>query len=303
MQNILPESFRELFSALLFVIGIIFSFISFNNKNSTHSLRLTGLFLLSALSLFANNAWCYFASVFIVATAVTQLEFLQNLAAIMRGSKEFFDYQKEFLSRKEIEEAVAKEVDEIDKSEAEEGEQHTEGGRDIHIVLDSTRLTLTPQQLALISEEYAFRYLERKYERPIQRHVRFRSKNTFIEFDGVMQMDDHDIIFEIKTSRRGFLPLNLIERSTERLIERVKSYQLLTGRNAILTMVFVGEFSERMRQRIYEYHKTLQDNYTDVTVNFEIYSFREIGLTDFDAEQSHAPDGGSAGRSTTAGDA
>ena len=88
-----------------------------------------------------------------------------------------------------------------------------------------------------------------------------------------MQMDNHDIIFEIKTSRRGFLPLNLIARSTERLIERVKSYQLLTGRNAILTMVFIGEFSERMRQRLYEYHKTIQKNYKDITVNFEIYSF------------------------------
>lgn len=93
MTELIPESFRELLSAACFAIGAVFSFFSLSADKREHALRLSGLFLLSSVALFANNGWCYFAAVFIIATAVTRLQFLQNLAAIIRGSKEFFDYQ------------------------------------------------------------------------------------------------------------------------------------------------------------------------------------------------------------------
>lgn len=64
-----------------------------------HTLRLLAIFFVAALALFSNDVTTYFLAIFIVATAVTELEFLQNLAAIIRGNKEYFDYKKEALSK------------------------------------------------------------------------------------------------------------------------------------------------------------------------------------------------------------
>ncbi|MBP1177637.1 hypothetical protein JOE49_004889 [Paenibacillus sp. PvR133] len=83
MEKIIPESFREVVSAISILLGFVFSFITLKGALKEHSLRLAGLLLLLGLCLFANNAWCYFAAIFIIATAVTQLDFLQNLAAII----------------------------------------------------------------------------------------------------------------------------------------------------------------------------------------------------------------------------
>ena len=49
--------------------------------------------LIGALTVFANNVWVYFASVFIIATVITETAFLHNLAAIIRGIKHNFDYK------------------------------------------------------------------------------------------------------------------------------------------------------------------------------------------------------------------
>jgi hypothetical protein len=108
IDHLTPENFRELLSSIAFLLGILFSVASIPAYWREHCIRMTGLFLLVGLALFANSPSVYFATVFIVATAVTQLEFLQNLAAIIRGSKEYFDYQKEFLSQKEVEKTAEK---------------------------------------------------------------------------------------------------------------------------------------------------------------------------------------------------
>ena len=70
-----------------------------------HATRLGAIFLITSLALYSNNAAVYFATVFILASAVTELAFLEKLAAIIRVSKEYFDYMK---SQIPIEEAKEK---------------------------------------------------------------------------------------------------------------------------------------------------------------------------------------------------
>jgi hypothetical protein len=45
------------------------------------------------LALFANVSWTYFATIFIVATVITELEFLQNLAAIIARDPNYWQYK------------------------------------------------------------------------------------------------------------------------------------------------------------------------------------------------------------------
>lgn len=166
MVNFLPSNIRELISIILILVGIYFSLISIRITDRDYILGITALFLLTGIALFANNGYCYFATIFIIATAVTQLEFLQNLAAITCGSKEYLDYKKDIIPQKEVEKTIQKEI---------EGSWFTDS---------SHRKDLLP--IVLITEEYTFKYIERIMNRPIQRHVRFKAKGIYVEFDGFM---------------------------------------------------------------------------------------------------------------------
>ena len=279
MADLIPTNFREILSGFLFLIGIIFSFLSLNENRKNHSLRLTGLFFLSAIALFSNDIWCYFAAVFIVATAVTQLAFLQNLAAIIRGSKEYFDYQKEFLTQNEIAESVEKEAEEIRETDDETPSVQMQAGRDVHIEIDQSNLSI--QHFAMICEEYAFRYLERKNGKPIQRHIRFRGKGMLTEFDGIMEMEKNDIVFELKITRSNRYPIPLVRRTAERMAERVKAYTLLTKRQASLSIILIGDLSSNSQEQIQKLFRETISSEKDVEISCQILSLKEIGLEGF----------------------
>ena len=281
VENLTPENFRELLSASMFVFAIIFSFLSLSKNWREHSLRMTGLFLLVSLALFAHNGYSYFATLFIVATAVTQLEFLQNLAAIIRGSKEYFDYQKEYLSQREVETSIEKDVKAIEAAPSE----LTDGQAQKVISLTIDKTNLTPTQFALLVEEYTFKFLEKKYSKPIQRYVRYRGKHFSVEFDGVVQMDNSDLIFEIKSSRRTVFPSTFILDSTQRLISKVREYQKLTKRTASLRFILVGNFPASYIPRLMEKRTEILEEVADIDVTFESYTFEEIGLNDLQVEQ------------------
>jgi hypothetical protein len=285
LDKITPENFRELLSASMFLIGVMFSFLSLLKNGREHCLRMAGLFLLASLALFAHNPYSYFAALFIVATAVTQLEFLQNLAAIIRGSKEYFDYQKEYLSQKEVENSIEKDVQEIEAAPSELGDVQSQ--RMLSVNIDKNNLTNT--QFGLLVEDYTFKFLETRYGKPIQRYVRYIGKRHAAEFDGVMQMDNIDMIFEIKATRRSFFPTVYIINAAERIIERVKEYKELTKRAACLRFVLVGNFPPAYVQSLMNKRDRILENATDIDITFEAYSFDEIGLPDLQTEQKAKP--------------
>jgi len=80
-------------AGILLICAIVAFFCSFRHSIRVLSVRLFAIMLIGALTLFSDNVWTYFASIFIIGTAVTETEFLQNLAAIIWGSKPYFDYK------------------------------------------------------------------------------------------------------------------------------------------------------------------------------------------------------------------
>ncbi len=234
---------------------------------------MAGLFLLMTLALFAENPYCYFAALFIVATAVTQLDFLQNLAAIIRGSKEYFEYQKEFLSRGEVEETVEKEVEEIEAAPVDIAEVQSE--RAVKASVESTNMS--DSEFALLVQDYTFNFLEKKYGKPIQRNVRYMRKGSVVEFDGVMQTEGIDLIFEIKTSKRVF-PASVLVHSAKQLVVAVRKYQEITNRSASLRMILVGNYPPSYIQTVSRNRGKLLDWVRDIEITFEAYTFEQIGL-------------------------
>ncbi|MEX1027517.1 MAG: hypothetical protein WD049_05855, partial [Candidatus Paceibacterota bacterium] len=98
----IPAEFHELLAGVAFVCALILAFFGLRRRLRSTSLRLSAIFFLVTFTLFADHGVTYFAAIFIIATAVTELDFLQNLAAIIRGDKNYFDFRREYLTQHEV---------------------------------------------------------------------------------------------------------------------------------------------------------------------------------------------------------
>lgn len=87
-------------------------------KPNPFSIKLLGSLMVLGLALSTSNSWVYGVAIFIVATLVTELEFLEKLAAIVWRQKEYWDYRLRDSSRKEIEEKRKAETMSLETSES-----------------------------------------------------------------------------------------------------------------------------------------------------------------------------------------
>ncbi|MDS9873519.1 hypothetical protein RMI40_01530 [Pseudomonas protegens] len=110
MDDFLPTNFFQAVGGGLAVVAVGSALLSLCPCLRVHTLKLLAIFLVTSLALFANHVSTYFVAIFVIATAVTEIEFLQNLAAIIRGNKEYFEYKKGQLSAQDKLERIKKEV-------------------------------------------------------------------------------------------------------------------------------------------------------------------------------------------------
>ena len=178
MELINSNNYSSLIGTVVLLISILCLLTSYFYTDKRHTTKLFSILIIASLSLFSSHWATYFAAIFIAATAVTELEFLQTLAAIIRKDKNYFDYKKESLSKTEnikrkAEEAIEEEL--LATSRPSEKtpiklSSLTELSRN-----DSTRL-------AIDVEEKALDYLEKEHGK-IERNVRLRK-------DGKMRMKE-----------------------------------------------------------------------------------------------------------------
>jgi uncharacterized protein (UPF0335 family) len=94
----------NIFAAFIFVL-IVFLFLlvtllfliigKFRDGVEKQFSKIIGVLLIVVISLFVNNPFIYALSVIIVATLVTELEFIEKVVAILWSQKEYWDYKKE----------------------------------------------------------------------------------------------------------------------------------------------------------------------------------------------------------------
>jgi hypothetical protein len=94
MEALLPTNYLQFTGGIFFLFAIIFLFISLYKKLSIHSMKAFAMLSIIGVSLIANHLAIYFLVVFVIATAVTELDFLKDVAAIVRGSKNYFGSKK-----------------------------------------------------------------------------------------------------------------------------------------------------------------------------------------------------------------
>ena len=85
-EKAIPTLLAALFLVVALLIGLVLPAIG---RPHEHVIKLLGSLMVIGLSLIANSAFIYAVSIFIIATLVTDLEFLEKLAAIVWDRKEY----------------------------------------------------------------------------------------------------------------------------------------------------------------------------------------------------------------------
>lgn len=272
-----PTTFLETVAAALLGIAILFASLSLFSAVRTVAVRMCAILSLAALAIFANHWLTYFSAIFIIATAVTELEFLHILAAIARGDKNYFDFRREFLTR---EEALLKSRQ--DANVDGESTDATTSSPEALVAPPQVKLIavpkhgVVPSSTSLLIEERALDWFERTFGLSLQRYVRFLSTDAAIEVDGVALAANRrgrDTVVEVKVLRRAHGIM--LRTLAERFATLAKKYAAVTGRSAEFVLLLVAPtrdaISDQLLVRILKdvgadgvSHKVLVVPYTDL---------------------------------------
>ena len=290
MIEILNHSLKELTGIVLTVLGSMIIVLTVWNKLKDFLLKLVGIFFVIGLALFSDNTSCYFLAILVVATIVTDLGFLQNIAAIIRNSDSYFTYLSS-QSSKEIEQKIIKEEEEIEQEIKEEeknkGSNYSEGTssiKDNKLKLELDKSNINSMQFGILTEEYTLRYLEQKYSGTLKRYIRLGNNNNRVEFDGILSLEDKDILIEIKSSMRGYVPLNYIRQTIRRNGEKIELIRKDFKRPIEFKLILIGSYSVIDLLELQEIIKKYSLNYS-FNISIEVYTFEQIGLNNILGEE------------------
>ncbi|WP_210450291.1 hypothetical protein [Vibrio crassostreae] len=271
-----PDSYISLIGTVTLLVSIFCLFVTFIEKLRNHATKLFSIMLVSSLSFFSSHWATYFAAIFIVATAVTELEFLQNLAAIIRKDENYFKYKKEALSkaeniRRKAEEAIEEEYTSEQPEETDDSSVTKIDLSKLQELSNSSRM-----KLSFEVEDKALNYLSKEYGR-IERGVRFRKGSESVEFDGVVAngRDKEDIIFEVKWTRNPDHAFMFINHSVRRSAEQLSSYSSITGKKPIFNLVVVTNTKTSFGSDRWQ---KLNERAKESGINLINLSLKEIGF-------------------------
>jgi len=188
----------------------------------------------------ANNGWVYAVGIFIVATLVTELAFLEKLAAIAWNRKEYWQYLLEKASPKDIEDKRRKEV--LEDQEA--GEPSQSKAR-VQATERKAYLTQARSKLQsiLLFEKDATEALRRDGQMlfgtsRVSDHVKLKGKTGNVVIDAVASAGDKHFVVEIKAYKHP----KSVRHAASAVSEAATSYAtflLERNRSGILCPVLV----------------------------------------------------------------
>ena len=170
-----------LFAAVGLISGVVF--IIARPKES--GVKLVGSLLVMALSFAANSPFVYPLGILIIATLVTELQFLEKLAAILWNRKEYWSYLSTHASQKEVEDKAKRELKETSSATSRQNER-----RAVDLAIEFQRLAL--QCLADQSSPLRIEQIETE--------VALASKGRRWILDGVATGQKYVYVVEVKAS-------------------------------------------------------------------------------------------------------
>ena len=276
LTSLLPDTYSNFIGTVALIITIICLFISFSLNQRNHATKIFSILLVTSLAFFSSHWSTYFAAIFIVATAVTELEFLQNLAAILRKDENYFNYKKEALSkedniRRKAEEALEEEY--VSSTPTDE-ENSKEKKIDLSTLQNISQTEI--MRYAFDIEDKALDFLSKKYG-SIERGVRFRKDGESVEFDGVISKKNNQksIIFEVKWIRNTDHAIPFLMHSIRRSKELVEKYQKITSIKPEFRLIIVTNTKTSLNaDRVEKFYEKAKDE----NISLTFLSLSEIGF-------------------------
>lgn len=256
-----PESFLELVASILLAISFSLSLLSIILGERVF--RMFVIALVGTLALYADHAAVYFAAIFIVATAVTELEFLEKLAAIIRGNKDYFDYQKERLSIEEAQSRSAQDAIDVLEEKTPQPPVVASG--------EASAAGYAVEQLALS-------YLEKRLADTFERNVRFSASGVSVELDGFLQRSRGrpDILVEVKLlGPYGLREAALRFSKQAKLIQ--DRYERITRRRSTIRLLLVVPQRAAVGPDVSEVSGLVRD--VSHTIQLDVVDFEDIGYS------------------------
>jgi hypothetical protein len=263
-SQLTPSSFIEALAGGVMTFALFLVLLSLIPCIRSHATRLLAILMVAGLALFSNYWATYFAALFIVATAVTELEFLQNLAAILRGNKEYFQYKKEHLSREQVEKKVEKEQEQLAKGERAPRPAAVEPPVNVRRIVDF--------------EREALRRMEIYFGEAIERNVRIAVGSRHFEFDGLIPSGVDDVkaerLIEVKYLRSPKYFSQFVH-TFPRIEQMAQTYMKLRNKIAKLHVVLIVEGDERLNdEKMAELARLVNTSF--VAGGYSVFSTKEL---------------------------
>lgn len=276
MDIVQPDTYSNFIGTVVIGVAMLCLLISFNTNNRSHSTKLFSIMIVASLSFFSSNVTTYFAAIFIVATAVTELEFLQNLAAIIRKDEHYFKYKKEALSREDHIRRKAEEAIEEEYVSDSEINNKTMNGKSIDLskLQDLSRTEI--MRLSFDVEEMALDTLTKQYG-IIERGVRFRKNGELVEFDGVLTEKNakENTVFDVKWTRNTDHFYPFIMHSIRRSNDLISKHEKITGVKPNFNLVIVANTKTSISSDRFE---RIQEKAEAENISLIVLSLSEIGF-------------------------
>jgi len=198
----------QVIAALFAISALILAIPLVARGNTQFATQLLGSMLVVAISFSANNAAVYTISVFVIATLVTELHFLEKIAALIWNRKEYWNYLTDTASKEEVKgKAKAEVVSEIQNTdepdEVESLDPEVEQPKDI-LDTNSNKPKLSPKELvsnALKLEKDVFECLKKEIPfsyKNLNQQVKILSGSRKYIIDIIIETDNVHYLIEVK---------------------------------------------------------------------------------------------------------
>lgn len=228
------EMVKNIAIGIILLYSIVDLFFIKKRENDERRIKIFGAIIILVLSLSAKSPFVYGVAVFVIATFITEIGFLENLAGIMKNSKEYFDYKKiKLVSSTEDEQMkkIAKELLQEQRSKnTSKLERNTDNASapeapeapaiksvdELKAVIDNNNNNYYRQRdknrdkknqvlKALDFEKKALKILRKAFEKnskfyEFSESMKMLVDNDIYEIDGIVTSSNVDFIVEVKYS-------------------------------------------------------------------------------------------------------
>lgn len=207
------------------IVGLVVAICNFFSRSQIVSIKLLGSLMVLALAFAANSAVVYFLAIFIVATLVTDLDFLEKIAAIFWNRDKYWEYRMVQIPPADVKARVASEAQqEVEAERAAATETEVEPTKIEEGQAPSIKSFVTDA----ISFERAVTQALAAGKGPftparINANRRLRSSSGNVEFDAIVETPAADYVVEIKYSKRPHVLLNALAM-VERGVRAYRAY-------------------------------------------------------------------------------